>query len=66
MFSRIFGKPKQETNALTTLDKLNEVLSLFYGLLTFLHVFPGDTIPLLYFGIHYICKCSLSAELVNR
>lgn len=25
MFSRMFGKPKQETNALTTLDKLNEV-----------------------------------------
>ena len=25
MFTRIFGKPKQETNALTTLDKLNEV-----------------------------------------
>lgn len=25
MFTRIFGKPKPETNALTTLDKLNEV-----------------------------------------
>ncbi|KAL0372159.1 UNVERIFIED_CONTAM: Vacuolar protein sorting-associated protein [Sesamum calycinum] len=24
MFTRIFGKPKQETNALATLDKLNE------------------------------------------
>ncbi|KAJ0081255.1 hypothetical protein Patl1_11079 [Pistacia atlantica] len=24
MFNRLFGKPKQETNALTTLDKLNE------------------------------------------
>ncbi|PKI70431.1 hypothetical protein CRG98_009206 [Punica granatum] len=28
MFSRIFGKPKQETNALTTLDKLNETLEM--------------------------------------
>uniref|UniRef100_A0A2C9W438 Uncharacterized protein n=1 Tax=Manihot esculenta TaxID=3983 RepID=A0A2C9W438_MANES len=26
MFNRLFGKPKQETNALTTLDKLNEPL----------------------------------------
>ncbi|KAL3625400.1 hypothetical protein CASFOL_030854 [Castilleja foliolosa] len=26
MFSRILGKPKQETNALVTLDKLNETL----------------------------------------
>ena len=25
MFTRLFGKPKQEANALTTLDKLNEV-----------------------------------------
>lgn len=25
MIARIFGKPKQETNALATLDKLNEV-----------------------------------------
>jgi len=25
MFTRIFGKPKQEANTLTTLDKLNEV-----------------------------------------
>ena len=25
MFSRMFGKPKQETNAVATLDKLNEV-----------------------------------------
>ncbi|KAK8273660.1 hypothetical protein V6Z11_D10G021800 [Gossypium hirsutum] len=24
MFNRLFRKPKQETNALTTLDKLNE------------------------------------------
>lgn len=31
MFSRLFGKPKQETNALSTLDKLNEVWFLFYG-----------------------------------
>ncbi|CAI9759049.1 unnamed protein product [Fraxinus pennsylvanica] len=28
MFTRIFGKPKQETNALTTLDKLNETLEM--------------------------------------
>ncbi|KAG8376091.1 hypothetical protein BUALT_Bualt09G0027400 [Buddleja alternifolia] len=28
MFSRILGKPKQETNALTTLDKLNETLEM--------------------------------------
>ncbi|KAG5547324.1 hypothetical protein RHGRI_013114 [Rhododendron griersonianum] len=28
MFSRMFGKPKQETNALTTLDKLNETLEM--------------------------------------
>lgn len=26
MFSRVFGKPKQEANAVTTLDKLNEVI----------------------------------------
>lgn len=32
MFSRIFGKPKQETNALATIDKLNEVRFLFYGI----------------------------------
>lgn len=25
MFTRMFGKPKQETNALASLDKLNEV-----------------------------------------
>lgn len=25
MIARIFGKPKEETNALSTLDKLNEV-----------------------------------------
>ncbi|XP_042000593.1 vacuolar protein sorting-associated protein 32 homolog 2-like [Salvia splendens] len=28
MFTRIFGKPKQETNALATLDKLNETLEM--------------------------------------
>ncbi|CAA2980927.1 vacuolar sorting-associated 32 homolog 2 [Olea europaea subsp. europaea] len=28
MFPRIFGKPKQESNALTTLDKLNETLEM--------------------------------------
>ncbi|KAD4384840.1 hypothetical protein E3N88_25008 [Mikania micrantha] len=28
MFSRIFGKPKQEANAVTTLDKLNETLEM--------------------------------------
>ncbi|CAI9766029.1 unnamed protein product [Fraxinus pennsylvanica] len=28
MFTRMFGKPKQETNALTTLDKLNETLEM--------------------------------------
>ncbi|CAK9171448.1 unnamed protein product [Ilex paraguariensis] len=28
MFTRIFGKPKQETNALTTIDKLNETLEM--------------------------------------
>ncbi|XP_031110235.1 vacuolar protein sorting-associated protein 32 homolog 2-like [Ipomoea triloba] len=28
MFSRIFGKPKQESNALATLDKLNETLEM--------------------------------------
>ncbi|PPS06553.1 hypothetical protein GOBAR_AA14100 [Gossypium barbadense] len=28
MFNRLFGKPKQETNALTTLDKLNETLEM--------------------------------------
>ncbi|KAM7274904.1 hypothetical protein ACFE04_016770 [Oxalis oulophora] len=28
MFNRIFGKPKQETNALATLDKLNETLDM--------------------------------------
>ncbi|XP_040997448.1 vacuolar protein sorting-associated protein 32 homolog 2-like [Juglans microcarpa x Juglans regia] len=28
MFQRVFGKPKQETNALTTLDKLNETLEM--------------------------------------
>ncbi|CAA3012008.1 vacuolar sorting-associated 32 homolog 2-like [Olea europaea subsp. europaea] len=28
MFTRMFGKPKQETNALTTLDKLNENLEM--------------------------------------
>ncbi|CAL0324254.1 unnamed protein product [Lupinus luteus] len=28
MFSRVFGKPKQENNALTTLDKLNETLEM--------------------------------------
>ncbi|KAG9456514.1 hypothetical protein H6P81_001022 [Aristolochia fimbriata] len=28
MFQRIFGKPKQETNALATLDKLNETLEM--------------------------------------
>ncbi|KAJ0089725.1 hypothetical protein Patl1_13404 [Pistacia atlantica] len=28
MFSRLFGKPQQETNALTTLDKLNETLEM--------------------------------------
>lgn len=29
MFSRMFGKPKQETNAVATLDKLNEVPFIF-------------------------------------
>ncbi|XP_028064978.1 vacuolar protein sorting-associated protein 32 homolog 2-like isoform X1 [Camellia sinensis] len=28
MFTRMFGKPKQEANALTTLDKLNETLEM--------------------------------------
>ncbi|KAJ1421049.1 Snf7 family [Sesbania bispinosa] len=28
MFSRVFGKPKQETNAVATLDKLNETLEM--------------------------------------
>ncbi|PKA51209.1 Vacuolar protein sorting-associated protein 32 like 1 [Apostasia shenzhenica] len=28
MFNRLFGKPKQQTNALTTLDKLNETLEM--------------------------------------
>ncbi|CAL5438151.1 unnamed protein product [Camellia sinensis] len=28
MFSRLFGKPKEEANALTTLDKLNETLEM--------------------------------------
>ncbi|XP_044494936.1 vacuolar protein sorting-associated protein 32 homolog 2-like [Mangifera indica] len=28
MFNRLFGKPKQETNALSTLDKLNETLEM--------------------------------------
>ncbi|KAI3956850.1 hypothetical protein MKX01_000884, partial [Papaver californicum] len=28
MFTRIFGKPKQEPNALSTLDKLNETLEM--------------------------------------
>lgn len=30
MFTRLFGKPKQETNALSTLDKLNEVKILLH------------------------------------
>lgn len=29
MFNRLFGKPKQEANALTTIDKLTEVLLFF-------------------------------------
>lgn len=33
MLGRIFGKPKQETNALTTLDKLNEVYDLRFMVL---------------------------------
>ena len=28
MFKRLLGKPKQETNALATLDKLNETLEM--------------------------------------
>uniref|UniRef100_A0A2P2LU25 Uncharacterized protein n=1 Tax=Rhizophora mucronata TaxID=61149 RepID=A0A2P2LU25_RHIMU len=28
MFNRLFGRPKQETNALTTIDKLNETLEM--------------------------------------
>ncbi|XP_071698576.1 vacuolar protein sorting-associated protein 32 homolog 2-like [Rutidosis leptorrhynchoides] len=28
MFTRVFGKPKQEANAVTTLDKLNETLEM--------------------------------------
>ncbi|KAA3477221.1 vacuolar protein sorting-associated protein 32-like protein 2 [Gossypium australe] len=28
MFNRLFGKTKQEANALTTLDKLNETLEM--------------------------------------
>lgn len=33
MFNRLFGKPKQETNALSTLDKLNEVFFFIIGVL---------------------------------
>jgi len=29
MMNRLFGKPKQEANALQTLDKLNEVSSTY-------------------------------------
>ncbi|MQL93515.1 hypothetical protein Taro_026160 [Colocasia esculenta] len=28
MFTRLFGKPKEEANALTTIDKLNETLEM--------------------------------------
>jgi charged multivesicular body protein 4 len=28
MFSRLFGKPKEEPNTLSTLDKLNETLEM--------------------------------------
>lgn len=38
MFTRMFGKSKQETNALTTMDKLNEV-SFVYHLITFYSMF---------------------------
>jgi predicted house-cleaning NTP pyrophosphatase (Maf/HAM1 superfamily) len=33
MFTRIFGKPKEQANALATLDKLNEVAFIFLSLI---------------------------------
>lgn len=47
MFSRMFGKPKQEANALTTLDKLNEVCCP-------ISIIVSDSISLLLeFGLFY-------------
>ncbi|RZS21338.1 hypothetical protein BHM03_00053967 [Ensete ventricosum] len=31
MFGRLFGKPKEQTSTLATLDKLNEVLLIYRG-----------------------------------
>lgn len=45
MFSKVFGKPKQETNPLATLEKLNEVqlryddhVNLFYCSIYLVHI----------------------------
>lgn len=35
MFSRVFGKAKQENNAVATLDKLNEVFPFNFWLFAF-------------------------------
>lgn len=63
MFSRLFGRPKTESNALATLDKMNEVPSPLLVPMGVLLMFYLVLVPLLFvvaLSVVYPLLCSSS------